>query len=179
MFNIFVYDTDIDKNKKKCMPKGKEEMIMEMKSIKAAFANIFSPAHMRKMAAAAVLCATVTAGGAYMHMQQAEAHNAAKAQARAEMVRAQAAEQGVELIDEAQVRAITAATVGKEESELSMWEIKLKTRDHDKRYRNDGQTFSPVYKVECHAGTMEYELRIDAVTGDVLSYEAEVDDDRF
>jgi len=90
-----------------------------------------------------------------------------------------AAEQGVELIDEAQVRAITAATIGKDESELSMWEIKLKTRDHDKRYRNDGQTFSPVYKVECHAGTMEYELRIDAVTGDVLSYEAEVDDDRF
>ena len=95
------------------------------------------------------------------------------------MVRTQAAEQGVELIDEAQVRAITAATIGKDESELSMWEIKLKTRDHDKRYRNDGQTFSPVYKVECHAGMMEYELRIDAVTGDVLSYEAEVDDDRF
>ena len=120
MFNIFAYDTDIDKNKKKCMPKGKEEMTMEMKSIKAAFANVFSPAHLKKIAAAAV-----------------------------------------------------------DESELSMWEIKLKTRDHDKRYRNDGQTFSPVYKVECHAGTMEYELRIDAVTGDVLSYEAEVDDDRF
>ena len=179
MFNIFAYDTDIDKNKKKCMPKGKEEMTMEMKSIKATFANVFSPAHLKKIAAAAVLCATVTAGSAYMHMQQAEAHNAAKAQTRAEMVRTQAAEQGIELIDEAQVRAITAAAIGKDESELSMWEIKLKTRDHDKRYRNDGQTFSPVYKVECHAGTMEYELRIDAVTGDVLSYEAEVDDDRF
>lgn len=77
---------------------------MEMKSIKATFANVFSPAHLKKIAAAAVLCATVTAGGAYMHMQQAEAHNAAKAQARAEMVHTQAAEQGVELIDEAQVR---------------------------------------------------------------------------
>jgi len=29
LFNIFAYDTDIDKNKKKCMPKGKEEMTLE------------------------------------------------------------------------------------------------------------------------------------------------------
>ena len=152
---------------------------MEMNNIKEALVNVFSPAHLKKMAALAVLCATVTAGGAYMHMQQAEAHNAAKAEMRAQTVRARAAEQGVTLIDETQVRTITAATIGKDESELSMWEIKLKTRDHDKHRRNEAQAFTPIYKVECHAGTMEYELRIDAVTGYVLSYEAEVDDDMF
>ena len=154
---------------------------MKINSAKAAIANVFSTAHLKKMAAVAALCATVTAGGAYMQMQQAEAHNAAKAQARAEMVRAEAAQRGIVLIDEDRVREIAAETIGKDVSELTMWEIKLKTRDHDKHHRNRAQDadFSPVYKVECHAGTMEYELRIDAVTGAVLSSKSEVDDDTF
>lgn len=37
----------------------------------------------------------------------------------------------------------------------------------------------PFYKVKCYAGNMEYKLRIDAVTGTVLSSKAEVDDDIF
>lgn len=166
---------------KKCVPQGKGEFTMKMNNVKAALLNVFSAAHLKKMAAVAALCASVTAGGAYMYGQQAEAHNAAKAQARAEMVRSEAAQRGVVLIDEARVRAIAAETVGKAESELGMWEIKLKARGHDKRHRARAQDadFSPVYKVECHAGNMEYELRIDAVTGDVLSSKAEVDDDMF
>ena len=39
--------------------------------------------------------------------------------------------------------------------------------------------FSPVYKVKCYAGNVEYKLRIDAVTGTVLSSKADVDDDIF
>ena len=39
--------------------------------------------------------------------------------------------------------------------------------------------FHPVYKVKCYAGNVEYKLRIDAVTGDVLSSEVDVDDDLF
>ncbi|EKU72075.1 PepSY domain-containing protein [Selenomonas sp. F0473] len=154
---------------------------MEMNDVKAKLANVFGAAHLKKIAAVAALCATVTAGGAYMHMQQAEAHNAAKAQARAEAVRAEASQRGVVLIDETQVRAIAAETIGKSESELSYWEIKLKSRDRDKHRsdRTQDGAFNPVYKVECHAGNMEYELRIDAVTGQVLSSKSEVDDDVF
>ena len=41
------------------------------------------------------------------------------------------------------------------------------------------QGFRPVYKVKCYAGNVEYKLRIDAVTGTVLSSKAEMDDDMF
>ena len=45
---------------------------------------------------------------------------------------------------------------------------------------NMGQPeFHPIYKVKCYAGNVEYKLRIDAVTGDVLSSEVDVDDDLF
>lgn len=39
--------------------------------------------------------------------------------------------------------------------------------------------FHPVYKVKCYAGNVEYKLRIDAVTGTVLSSKVDVDDDLF
>ena len=39
--------------------------------------------------------------------------------------------------------------------------------------------FHPVYKVKCCAGNVEYKLRIDAVTGTVLSTKVDVDDDLF
>ena len=39
------------------------------------------------------------------------------------------------------------------------------------------QAFHPVYKVKCHAGKVEYKLRIDAVTGMVLTCKVNVDDD--
>lgn len=39
--------------------------------------------------------------------------------------------------------------------------------------------FHPVYKVKCLAGNVEYKLRIDAVTGTVLSSKAEAEDDIF
>ena len=39
--------------------------------------------------------------------------------------------------------------------------------------------FHPTYKVKCYAGNIEYKLRIDAVTGTVLSSKVDVDDDLF
>ena len=36
--------------------------------------------------------------------------------------------------------------------------------------------FHPTYKVKCYAGSVEYKLRIDAVTGTVLSSDVDVDD---
>ena len=39
--------------------------------------------------------------------------------------------------------------------------------------------FHPTYKVKCYAGSVEYKLRIDAVTGTVLSSGVDVDDDIF
>lgn len=39
--------------------------------------------------------------------------------------------------------------------------------------------FHPTYKVKCYAGSVEYKLRIDAVTGTVLSSDVDVDDDIF
>ena len=45
---------------------------------------------------------------------------------------------------------------------------------------NMGQPeFHPIYKVKCYAGNVEYKLRIDAVTGNVLSSEVDADDDLF
>ena len=39
--------------------------------------------------------------------------------------------------------------------------------------------FRPFYKVKCYAGNVEYKLRIDAVTGTVLSSKVDVDDNIF
>ena len=39
--------------------------------------------------------------------------------------------------------------------------------------------FRPFYKVKCYAGNVEYKLRIDAVTGAVLSSKVDVDDNIF
>ena len=39
--------------------------------------------------------------------------------------------------------------------------------------------FHPTYKVKCYAGSVKYKLRIDAVTGTVLSSDVDVDDDIF
>ena len=41
------------------------------------------------------------------------------------------------------------------------------------------ENFHPTYKVKCYTGQVEYKLRIDAVTGTVLSSKVDVDDDLF
>lgn len=231
----------------KYMPKGREEIIMEMQNVKNQVKSVFTPARLKKAAVFAVLVGIVSAGGAYYHHQQAEARSVQEKQAHSAMIAAQASQRNVVLIDEAHVRAIAAEAIGKSESELNFRTVQLTMKDHDERDGKRGRRhekgkdrrehreerrehdrddrngmmplppaqnapangpaaqgtpapapmegaaqpaaapapmtaqpdFHPVYKVKCFAGNVEYKLRIDAVTGTVLSSKVDVDDDIF
>ena len=219
---------------------------MEMQNVKNQVKSVFTPAHLKKAAALAVLVGIVSAGGAYYHHSQAEARSTMEKQARSEMLAAQAEQRGIVLLDEAKVRSIAAEAIGKSESELDFRSVYLTAKDHDKdekhdkkhrddrhdgkhddREHRDGRDmhdrdehlgmmpplpadtaqadgaaaqpapmraganapaaqapaaqpmFHPIYKVKCYAGSVEYKLRIDAVTGTVLSSKVDVDDDLF
>lgn len=104
---------------------------MEAQKIKEQVKGVFSPAHLKKAAALAVLVGVVTAGTAYFHYQQAEAQSLMKRQARSEMIAAQAAQRNIVLLDEDKVRSIAAESIGKSEAELTFRPLELKMRDHD------------------------------------------------
>ena len=104
---------------------------MEAQKIKEQVKDVFSPAHLKKAAALAVLVGVVTAGTAYFHYQQAEAQSLMKRQARSEMIAAQAAQRNIVLLDEDKVRSIAADSIGKSEAELTFRPLELKMRDHD------------------------------------------------
>lgn len=69
-------------------------------------------------------------------------------------------------LSQASVKQIVASRTGV--SNLFYKKIHL-TRDDDYGYRS-------IYEVEAYAGNTEYELKIDATTGQVLSYSADKDD---
>ena len=104
---------------------------MEAQKIKEQVKSVFSPAHLKKAAALAVLVGVATAGTAYFHYQQAEAQSLMKRQARSEMIAAQAAQRNIVLLDEDKVRSIAADSIGKSEAELTFRPLELKMRDHD------------------------------------------------
>ena len=104
---------------------------MEAQKIKDQVKGVFSPAHLKKAAALAVLVGVATAGTAYFHYQQAEAQSLMKRQARSEMIAAQAAQRNIVLLDEDKVRSIAAESIGKSEAELTFRPLELKMRDHD------------------------------------------------
>ena len=104
---------------------------MEAQKIKEQVKGVFSPAHLKKAAALAVLVGVATAGTAYFHYQQVEAHSLMKRQARSEMIAAQAAQRNIVLLDEDKVRSIAADSIGKSEAELTFRPLELKMRDHD------------------------------------------------
>ena len=104
---------------------------MEAQKIKDQVKGVFSPAHLKKAAALAVLVGVATAGTAYFHYQQVEAHSLMKRQARSEMIAAQAAQRNIVLLDEDKVRSIAADSIGKSEAELTFRPLELKMRDHD------------------------------------------------
>lgn len=187
---------------------------MKIQNIKTEVKKACTPAHLKKAAAIAALIGIISAGCAYYHQQQAQAHSIAEKQARSEMIAAQASQRGIVLIDEAQVQSIAAKAIGKSESDLNFHTIQLEMKKHDDqhdKHRDDKherkqdrrehnredlpaapngprapmdnaavqQDFRPIYKVKCYAGKVEYELRIDAVTGEVLTSKVDVDDDIF
>ena len=104
---------------------------MEAQKIKEQVKGVFSPAHLKKAAALAVLVGVATAGTAYFHYQQVEAHSLMKRQARSEMIAAQAAQRNIILLDEDKVRSIAADSIGKSEAELTFRPLELKLNDHD------------------------------------------------
>ena len=69
-------------------------------------------------------------------------------------------------ISQASIKQIVASRTGV--SNLFYKKIHL-TRDDDYGYR-------PVYEVEAYAGNAEFDLEIDATTGQILSYSADIDD---
>lgn len=180
---------------------------MEAQKIKEQVKSVFSPAHLKKAAALAVLVGVATAGTAYFHYQQAEAQSLMKRQARSEMIAAQAAQRNIVLLDEDKVRSIAADSIGKSEAELTFRPLELKMRDHDgdrdhnrkghkkgkhgDREQREQQAqpvpadpaaqtdFRPFYKVKCTANNITYKLRIDAVTGALLASDADTDDHIF
>ena len=106
---------------------------MEMQNVKNQVKSVFTPAHLKKAAALAVLVGIVSAGGAYYHHSQAEARSAMEKQARSEMIAAQASQRSVVLIDESHVRTIAAEAIGKSEAELDFRKVYLTMKDHDDR----------------------------------------------
>lgn len=118
---------------------------MEAQKIKEQVKGVFSPAHLKKAAALAVLVGVATAGTAYFHYQQVEAHSLMKRQARSEMIAAQAAQQNIVLLDEDKVRSIAADSIGKSEAELTFRPLELKLnhhdddRDHDRKGHKKGK----------------------------------------
>ena len=106
---------------------------MEMQNVKNQVKSVFTPVHIKKAAALAVLIGIVSAGGAYYHHSQAEARSAMEKQARSEMIAAQASQRSVVLIDESHVRTIAAEAIGKSEAELDFRKVYLTMKDHDDR----------------------------------------------
>ena len=93
--------------------------------------------------------------------QPAEQQTTATAPAPAPAQQAQAA-----TLSQASVKQIVASRTGV--SNLFYKKLHL-TRDDDYGYR-------PVYEVEAYAGNAEFDLEIDATTGQILSYSADIDD---
>lgn len=93
--------------------------------------------------------------------QPTEQQTTAPAPAPAPAQQAQAA-----TLSQASVKQIVASRTGV--SNLFYKKLHL-TRDDDYGYR-------PVYEVEAYAGNAEFDLEIDATTGQILSYSADIDD---
>ena len=191
-----------------------------MEKTKSTGKKIFSPAHLKAVAAVAVVCAMIGGGAsAYIH-QQKETQHAQAIAAQTDMIEAQARQKGLALISDDQVADITAATIGVDGDKIQYNRVNLtlqgdknkekKHEDSDKHEKNkkhkpDSNTkqlmkeapavqdaaaqaqatdadsgataktataaneFTPIYNVSCQANNVKYQLKIDAVTGTVLS----------
>ena len=116
--------------------------------------------HLKKIGAALIAGVMIAGGGLCLAHEYKDHH---KDQECTAYIQNQAAAQGVTLIDEAAVKNITAKTIGVEESNIEFHKIKLK--NYQGKYSSE---FKPVYKVKCFANGVKYEMRIDAVSGEIL-----------
>ena len=80
-------------------------------------------------------------------------------------VRDESAKRGIKLLSVAEAKAIAAKRLGSKN--ISYKEVELEEESGD--YPN-AENFRPVYKIECYAGRDEYDIVVDAVTGQVLKF---------
>ena len=77
----------------------------------------------------------------------------------------EAARRDIKLLSAAEARNIAAKRIGAEN--IRFKEIELEDEHDD--YPN-AERFRPVYKIECYSGRDEYDIEIDAVTGNILKF---------
>ena len=80
-------------------------------------------------------------------------------------VQEEAARRNITLITREQAQEIAAKKIGRSDARCK--ELKLRNEADD--YYN-GSNFQPVYKMEFVSGRDEYEINIDAVTGEILKF---------
>ena len=77
--------------------------------------------------------------------------------------REESAKRGLKLLGVDEAKAIAAKQLGSDN--IRYKEVELEEESDD--YPN-AERFRPVYKIECYAGRDEYNVVVDAVTGEVL-----------
>ena len=191
-----------------------------METMKKHARSILTTARLKKAGAVLIICAVAAGGGSWYHHQQKQTEHAQIAQARTNMIEAQAAQHNMSLLDTDQIRSIAAESIGIDEGSITYREIALmdteaqhddhkEKKEHHKEKKHETEAaventdtntaaqpkihkhpstddynalaesqavpepsapaFHPVYKVSCKASNVKYSLRIDAVTGQLLS----------
>ena len=124
--------------------------------------------HLKKFGAALVVGVMITGGGLCLAHEYKDEH---KHHDCAAYIQSQAAEKNITLIDETKVKNIAAKTIGIDENNIIFHKCNLK--NYQGKLSED---FKPVYKVKCFANGIKYELRIDAVSGEIIK---DYDKDQF
>lgn len=81
-------------------------------------------------------------------------------------IREEAARRNITLITESEAKAIAARLFGSKNVRFD--EVEL---DEESDGYPNAERFRPVYQIECKVGRDEYDVDIDAVTGEVLKFE--------
>ena len=80
-----------------------------------------------------------------------------------QFTREEAARRGIKLLSVEEAKAVAAKQLGSEN--IRYKEVELEEESDD--YPN-AENFRPVYKIECYAERDEYDIVVDAVTGQVM-----------
>lgn len=79
-------------------------------------------------------------------------------------IREEASRRNMKLLTYSEAQEIAEKQIGRS--------VRLKDIDlENKASKHSGNDFRPVYELECIAGGQEYEIRLDAVTGEILKFE--------
>ncbi|MBQ9433391.1 MAG: PepSY domain-containing protein [Synergistaceae bacterium] len=77
----------------------------------------------------------------------------------------EAARRNIKLLTQAEARNIAEKRIGK--GKITFHDVELEDEHDD--YPNT-ERFRPVYKIECYSGRDEYDIEIDAITGEILKF---------